>query len=84
MWNEVSKKVRYGKDDVPDKYGFTKKMHAIWDLVEDGKGLDEADFKATEADKKFYDSYKSEFDREKKARGAAYHFPRYIVDIDPE
>lgn len=84
MWDNVSKSVRYGNDDMPDKYGFTRKMHAIWDLVEAGKSLDEADFKATEADKKFYDSYKINFEREKKARGVTYHFPRYIVDVDPE
>ena len=39
-WFDVAKKVNYGPDDSPDKYGFTEKMHDIWDLVEAEKPLD--------------------------------------------
>lgn len=80
MMDDFAKVVRYGKDDEPDKYGFTKKMHKIWDLVEDEKSLSDADFKATEADKAFYDQYKSLYDWEKEQRGRPYKFPRYVME----
>ena len=78
--DDFAKEVRYGKDDEPDKYGFTKKMHAIWDLVEDEKGIDEGDFKPSEVDKAFYDRYKSLYGWEKEQRGKPYKFPRYVKE----
>lgn len=76
-WDDYSKLVRHSKDDEPNKYGFTKKMNDIWDLVEDGKDLKDGGFKITDADKDFYDHYKWMFEREKKSRGEPYYFPRY-------
>lgn len=76
-WDDYSKIVRHGKDDKPNKYGFTKKMNDILDLVEDGKKLEDGGFDIGDADEDFYDHYKWLFDREKKIRGKAYHFPRY-------
>ena len=79
-WFEVAKKVNFGKDDVPDKYGFTKKMHAIWDLVEAEKPLEAGGFKITDADREWYEDYKDNFEYKKKTTGRKYHYPRYTLD----
>ena len=78
--DEFSKLVKYDEKDQPDKYGFTKKMHTIWDLVEDGKSVGDGDFKPTDADRAFYDRYKRLFEFEKKQRGKPYKFPRYMME----
>ena len=54
--------VRFDENDVPNKYGFTDKQNAIWELMEDGKSLDEADFKVTEEDREYYRECKWESD----------------------
>lgn len=53
-YSNATEVVNYGKDDVADKYGQTKKMRDIWELVEDGKTLDDVDWKVTEEDKDYY------------------------------
>ena len=79
-WDDWSKLVRYGEADEPNKYGFTKKMNDIWDLVEAGKTLEDGGFAIAGADREFYDYYKWLFEREKKARGYPYYFPRYHME----
>lgn len=79
-WFDDAKKVNYGKDDVPDKYGFTKKMHDIWDLVEAEKPLEAGGFVITDADREWYEDYKFEFEWKKKECGYKYCFPRYTLD----
>lgn len=75
--------VRFGPSDKPDVYGFTKKMHKIFDLVEDGKKLEDGGFKINAADREFYDGYKAQFESKKaKNGGEPYYFPRYYVDVD--
>ena len=51
---ELSKKIKFGKDDKPDEYGATKKMYAIFKLVDEGKTLDDADFEVNEYDRLFF------------------------------
>lgn len=81
---DYGKLCRFGPDDKPDKYGFTKKMHKIMDLVEDEKGLEDGGFKITDADRELYNSYKGQFEFKKKQNGGKpYRFPRYAVDVDP-
>lgn len=46
--------VRYDAADEPNKYGFTKKMTKIWDLVESDETLEAADFEPTEEDIKYF------------------------------
>ncbi len=80
-WFETSKKVNYGPDDKPDKYGFTEKMHDIWDLVEAEKPLESGGFdKITDDDRKWYENYKFNFETKKKICGRKYRFPRYTLD----
>ena len=79
-WFETAKKVNFGKDDEPDKYGFTKKMHEIWDLVEAEKPLEDGGFEITDADREWYEDYKADFEFEKENRGKKYCFPRYDLD----
>ena len=75
---EIAKKVNYGPDDKPDKYGWSNKMHDIWDLVEEGKALEDGGFEITEADRAWYEDYKEDFEFQKEVNGGvAYHFPRY-------
>ena len=75
--------VRFGPEDKPDLHGYTKKMHKISNLVEAGKKLEEGGFKINPADREFYESYVSQFERKKKQNGGEpYYFPRYDVDID--
>ena len=78
--DDYSKLVTYGENDTPNKYGFTKKMNDIWDLVEDEKSPENVEFIVTEADMEFYKHYKWLYDREKEARGKPYHFPRYFEE----
>lgn len=54
--------VRFDENDVENKYGFTKKMEAIWSLVEEEKTLEEADFEITNEDREYYRDCKWEFD----------------------
>lgn len=83
-WDDYGKLCRFGPDDKPDKHGFTQKMHKIWDLVEDGKKLEDGGFETTDADREFYDKYKRQFDWKKKQNGGKpYYFPRYVVDLEP-
>lgn len=83
-WDDYGKLCRFGSDDNPDKYGFTKKMHKIWDLVEAGKKLEDGGFEIGDADREFYENYKQQFEWKKKQNGGKpYYFPRYVVDIDP-
>lgn len=46
--------VRFGEDDKPNKYGDTKKMLAIYDIVENEKDPDEADFEWDDPSIMFY------------------------------
>ena len=83
-WEDYQKKCVEGKDDKPDKYGFTERMHKITDLVEDEKSLESGGFKITDADREFYEETKAEYEWHKKQRGGKpFKFQRYIVDIDP-
>lgn len=79
-WFEVAKKVNYGENDVPDKYGFTRKMHDIWDLVEAEKPLEKGGFEITDADREWYEKYKFSFEWKKQVCGHVYRFPRYTLD----
>lgn len=82
---EYAKKVNYGKGDEPDKYGMTKKMHDIHDLVDDGKTLDDADFKVKDADKEYFDEVKTWDDLCTKFNsGKKKKMVRFVNDIDPE
>ena len=81
---EYGKLCRLSPDDKPDVYGFTKKMHLIYDLVESGKKLEDGGFDIGDADREFYDNFKAQYDWTIKKRGGRpYHFPRYVSDIDP-
>ncbi len=80
-WDNCARTVNFGKADKPDKYGFTKKMHKIMDLVEAGKRLEDGGFEINPDDREYYDAYKSEFEYKKKLNGGKpYRFPRYIVE----
>ena len=79
-WFKVAKAVNYGTDDVPDKYGFTEKMHDIWDLVEAEKPLEDCGFVISEADREWYEDYKFVFELKKEISGRKYRFPRYTLD----
>ncbi len=79
-WFDVAKKVNYGPDDSPDKYGFTEKMHDIWDLVEAEKPLEDGGFDITDADREWYEDYKFDFEWKKEECGHKYCFPRYTLD----
>ena len=82
---ETAKKVRFGKNDEPDKYGFTKKMHAILDLVDDEKTLEDADFEVNEADKEYYNESKMWSDLAASFNGGKRKkMERFLNDIDPE
>ena len=79
-WFKVAEKVNFGKDDEPDKYGFTKKMHRIWDLVEAEKPLEAGGFEITDDDREWYEDYKENFETKKRISGKKYRFPRYDLD----
>lgn len=82
---EFAKKVTFGKGDEPDKYGLTKKMHVILDLVDDGKTLEDADFKVTKADEEYYNNSKMWDDLSTAFNGGKKKkMVRFVNDIDPE
>ena len=82
---DTAAKVRFGKEDEPDKYGYTKKMSVIADLADDGKPLTEADFKPNKYDEAYYEECKAWADV-----AAAYNggkrkkMVRFVNDIDPD
>ena len=59
---DAASKVRYGPDDVPNKYGFTSKMMDIIYLVNDEKPLTELGSEPNEYDKEYYRESKWEYD----------------------
>ncbi len=59
---EVASKVRYGPDDVPNKYGFTSKMMDIIYLVNDEKPIEELKETPNDYDKEYYRESKWEYD----------------------
>ena len=78
---ECAEKVRYGKDDEPDKYGYTKKMLAILDLIEHDKTLDDADFEPTKDDINYYELEKAFDEMGKEMNGGKRkHKVRFIND----
>ena len=79
-WFEVAKTVNYGEDDSPDKYGFTRKMNDIWDLVEAEKPLECGGFVITDADRDWYEEYKEEFEYKKRISGRKFCFRRYSLE----
>jgi hypothetical protein len=54
VMSNVREYVKFGKDDKPNKYGETKKMIAISDIVEGEKEPREADFEWTQEDIMYY------------------------------
>ncbi len=54
VMHNIEKLVRFGKDDKPNKYGETKKMIAISDIVEGEKEPREADFEWSQEDIMYY------------------------------
>lgn len=80
-WFDDAKVVNFGPDDKTDKYGFTRKMHEIWDLVEEERPLEDGGFEITPADREFYEDYKEDYEWKKELNdGEPYKFPRYIYD----
>lgn len=78
---ENAELVRYGAEDKPDKYGYTKKMHAILDLAENDKTLDDADFEPTADDINYYEMTKAFDDMGKEMNGGKRkHTVRFIND----
>ena len=61
--------VQFNKRDKPNKYGETRKMIAINDLVESEKTLEDAWFELNEEDKEYYESKKWMYDLLKEANG---------------
>ena len=54
--------VRFDENDVENKYGFTRKMTKIWELVENDQTLEDADFIPTAEDVEYYRICKLESD----------------------
>lgn len=82
---DTAAKVNYGKGDKPDKYGFTKKMHKICDLVYEEKSIEDADFEPTKYDKAYYDECKLMSDIAASLNGGKRkRIVNYVSDIDPE
>ncbi len=65
----VEQYVRFGEDDVPNKYGDTRKMLAIMKIVEDEQDPDDADFEWTEEDLMYYWYNQENYLETKKAHG---------------
>ena len=69
VMQNVEKFVKFGKDDKPNRYGVTRKMSAIHDIVENEKDPDDADFKWSDEDKMYYWYYLDFYNEAKKAHG---------------
>lgn len=54
--------VRFDENDKENKYGFTRKMEMIWQLVEAEKTLKDADWEVTPEDEEYYKECKWEYD----------------------
>jgi len=74
--------VQYNENDTPNKYGETKKMQAIWELIYTGKTLDDADFEPTKEDREYYDGKKMCYEAVKRIKGHDFRFEHFINDID--
>ena len=69
VMDHADKLIRFGKDDEPNKYGMTKKMLAISDLVENEKDLDDANFDVNGDDEIYYYTTLMFYEDAKKANG---------------
>lgn len=66
---DTDKYVRYGDDDKPNKYGYTKKMLDILDIVDGEKDPDKADFDWDDASLMYYWFNQNEYLDAKKEHG---------------
>ena len=75
--------VRYDENDIENDYGFTRKMTKIWNLVESGRTLENADFVPTEEDIAYYKHAKRMSDIANiDNHGSFVRMVRYLDDID--
>lgn len=75
--------VRYDENDVPNKYGETKKMQEIWELIYENKPLSEASFSPSKEDKEYYEIHKKDVELMRSLKGPDFRYEHFINDIDP-
>ena len=64
----------------PDKYGYTKHMHELLDLVEDEKPLTGAGFKPNTDEKAYYENEKKMYAIDKEIKGGPFKYARFYND----
>lgn len=75
--------VQYDEKDIPNKYGETKKMQEIWNLIYENKPLSDASFTPTEEDKEYYEIKKQDVELMRSFKGPDFRYEHFINDIDP-
>ncbi len=75
--------VRYNAVHVPYKYGYTKKMEEIWELVYTHRTLEDADFEPTAEDVEYYNDCFSMYNIRRQQLGHDFRFEHFVNDIDP-